>query len=114
MSCVLVAVYLAPNVSGFSFAFTYGFPSLGRALAGMGLRDQPISDKGDPVMQSPSTMGRVGPMRRRIVNTYMTMRQGDVGTQVETAENRAITDNLRSGEREGFLEELSFALGLKS
>lgn len=43
----------------------------------------------------------------------MTMRQGDVGTQVETAENRAITDNLRSREREGFLEEVSFVLGLK-
>ena len=27
---------LSPNVSGFSIAFTYGFPSLGRALAGMG------------------------------------------------------------------------------
>lgn len=43
----------------------------------------------------------------------MTMWQGDIGTQVERAEDRAITDNLGSGEREGFLEEVSFALGLK-
>ena len=29
---------LSPNVSGFSLAFTYGLPSLRRALAGMGAR----------------------------------------------------------------------------
>ena len=32
---------------------------------------------------------------------------------MEREEDRAITDNLGSGEREGFLEEVSFALGLK-
>ena len=41
------------------------------------------------------------------------MRQGDIGTPVKTAEDRAITDNLRNGEREGFLEEVSFVLDLK-
>lgn len=32
---------------------------------------------------------------------------------METAEDRAVTDNLSSGERERFLEEVSFALDLK-